>query len=287
MNREEFRKSVADLRGLKVDAKKMQVWFDGVLRTLEALGDQKEAIGHPGHRGTARESPLQDVLNEMLPQGIVAAKGFALTPLMAASKEQDLLTVDRNVAGTVLPGESLHYPIEACLASMQVKSRLTRSTIREAIVNCVSLKGLGMFEEDARWHSKNDGLCYAVFGYGSDFDLTRLAEVINEELEEVDRDLWPNLFYVLGNGLLIPADDQGAISLGNETMFTGAKFRTVTPMGVEPALAESEAYPFLWFLTNFIDHCTSERELRKSPRYKQYWLRLFTLHGKLKKERGV
>ena len=56
-------------------------------------------------------------------------------------EEQDLLLVDRNIGGRLLPGES-YFPIEPCLASVQVKSTLTRTQIRDATVNCISIKRL-------------------------------------------------------------------------------------------------------------------------------------------------
>lgn len=44
---------------------------------------------------------MLDLLEEMLPSELVAVKGIALTALMAESKEQDILIVDRNAAGTI------------------------------------------------------------------------------------------------------------------------------------------------------------------------------------------
>ncbi len=282
MNRDEFKREIRKLDGLKIDATKMEKWFEGTLGMLDSLARQKDTIRHPGHRGSSRETPLLDVLDDMLPGGMVAVKGFALTDLMAVSKEQDILIVDRNVAGAILPGGSGHHPIEACLASIQVKSRLTRSTIRDATVNCVSLKRLGMFDDEAPWNSKNHGVCFGVFAYQTDYTLEKLAEVVNEELQSVERDLWPNLFFVLGEGMLIPADDQKRISMGSETMFTGSKFCTVGDMGLVPALGRSSAYPFLWFLTNIIDHCTAQRKVRENPAYKRYWLKLFQVHAAIR-----
>ena len=246
MNDDEFERQIAEqFGGLKVDATKMEKWFEGTLEMLASLARQKDTIHHPGHRGSSREMPLLKVLGEMLPGGLVAVKGFALTDLMASSKEQDVLIVDRNVAGAILPGGSLHFPIEACLASIQIKSRLTRSTIRDATINCVSLKSLGMFADKAPWNSKNHGICFGVFAYRTDYTLEKLVDVVNEELESVERDLWPNLFYVVGEGMLILADDQSRIPMDNEMMFTGSKFCTVGDMGLVPALGRSSAYPFL------------------------------------------
>ena len=287
MNQDKFRKEIAKLRGLSVDAAKMQTWFEGTLGVLDSLGKQKEAIVHSGHRGSSREELLLNVLKEMLLSGLVTDKGFALNSLMAVSKEQDILIVDRNVAGTILPSDGRdgrHFPVESCLASIQVKSRLTKATVREATVNCVSLKCLGMFDEDTPWNSENHGVCFAVFAYQSSYGLAKLAEVVNEELDTVERDLWPNLFYVLGKGMLVPADAQERIPFDNDTMFTGSKFCTVGDMALTPTIGRSPAYPFLWFLTNIIDHCIAQRELRECPSYKNYWLRLFKIHAELRQK---
>ena len=262
----------------------MEKWFEGTLGMLDSLGKQKDSIHHPGHKGSLREKPLRDLLEEMLPLGLSPLKGMALTALMAESKEQDILIVDRNAAGTILPGRSRHFPIESCLGSIQVKSRLTRATIRHAAVNCMSLKTLGMFDGEVPWNSKNHGVCFGVFAYQSDYRLAKLAEVVNEELSSVQRDLWPNMFYVVGEGMLIPADDQARIPMDNETMFTGAEFCAVDEMALLPSMGKSPAYPFLWFLTNIIDHCIAQTKVRDSPRYKQYWLRLFHIHAAVNKE---
>lgn len=182
------------------------------------------------------------------------------------------------------PGRSRYFPIEACLASIQVKSRLTRSTIRHAAVNCVSLKTLGMFDDEVPWNSKNHGICFGVFAYRTQYRLPKLAEIVNEELECVERHLWPNLFYVVGEGMLIPADEQERIPMENETMFTGSKFCAVGNMALVPTLKRSSAYPFLWFLTNIIDHCVVQRKACESPVYKKYWLQLFQVHVEIREE---
>ena len=180
MNRDKFKVETEQLSGgLKVDSTKMEKWFEGTLGMLDSLGRQKESIRHPGHRGSSREKPLLDLLEEMLPSSLVALKGIALNALMAESKEQDILIADRNVAGAILPGRSRHFPIECCLASIQ-----------------------GMFDDEAPWTSKNHGVCFGVFAYRSNYGLAKLAEVVNEELKSVKRDLWPNIFYVVGRACL-------------------------------------------------------------------------------------
>ena len=271
MNREKFLQKVSKLgTGMEVDAHRMPKWFEESLKALEAFGKQKEGVKHPGHRGASRENPLQGLLDRMLPATVSVEKGFAVNRWMAESKEQDLLVVDGNISGRLFPEED-YFPIESCLASIQVKSNLTRAEIRKATVNCASIKrlfGWPLVEEE-KSDDAYDTLCYIVFSYGSNLGLERLAQVVNEEMEGVRRHFWPNAFYVLGKGMLIPGDDH-RVPLDSRTMFTGSKFRTVAGFNV-PGVGESEAHSFLWFLSNIIDHCFTQRGERKSPSYKSYW----------------
>ena len=71
------------------------------------------------------------------------------------------------------------------------------------------------------------------------------------------------MFYVLGKGLLIPGHD-GGVPLDRSTMFTGPRYRRVREHGA-PGLPVSEAYPFLWFLSNIIDHCWNSVATGRAP----------------------
>ena len=286
MDRERFRTTVEELtRAAKVNFKMLPKWFEATLHTLDALGKQKAGVHHPGHRGTAREHPLQDVLANMLPSSLLIEKGFAINRFMTESKEQDLLVVDQNIGARLLPEEN-YFPIEPCLASIQVKSTLTRTQIRDAAINCISIKRLFGWPVVSKEESdpEYDKLCYAVFSYGSRSTLETLATVLNDELSAVSRHLWPNMFYVLGKGLLIPGHG-GGVPLDRSTMFTGPTYQHVKEHGA-PGLPVSEAYPFLWFLSNIIDHCMEQRGAREGPSVQRYWFTGIDLQTRINTERG-
>ena len=272
MNDEEFQKAAADLTGgVKVDFQKLPKWFEGILGTLETLGKQKAGVHHPGRRGTAREHLLGGVLAEMLPSWFTIETGFAINHYSIESKEQDLLLVDEHFGSRLLPEENC-FPIESCLASVQVKSVLTRSAIRESTINCMSIKRLFGWPLVPQEQSDGeyDKLCYAVFSYASDLTLEKLAIALNEELSTISRHLWPNMFYVLGKGLLIPGEDKG-VPLDASTMFTGPKYLHVEGISA-PGLPSSEAYAFLWFLSNILDHCSEQQDKREKLSLQRYWL---------------
>ena len=286
MKRDEFLAKVHKMGvSMPVDTHRMSRWFEATLKSLEALGKQKEGVDHPGHRGTSRENPLQQLLDQMLPTTMSVEKGFALNRWMALSLEQDLLIVDSNIAGKMLPDES-YFPTESCLASIQVKSKLTRTTIRDATVNCVSIKRLfgWPLADQEKSDDAYDSLCYSVFSYGSDWELDRLAKIVNEEMEGVRRHFWPNAFYVLGKGMLIPGEAHG-VPLDNATMFTGSTFVAMSEAG-GPGMEQSDAHPFLWFLSNIIDHCFVQRSERDSPSYKSYWFQTIAAQVAINRKRG-
>ena len=164
----------------------------------------------------------------------------------------------------------------------------TRSARRAQARSLTALETIGIHLNIALGPSNEVGppnlskLCYAVFSYGSPSTLDRLAAVLNDELARVDRPLWPNMFYVLGKGLLIPGDDRG-VPLDRSTMFTGPRYRTVHDVSA-PGLPVSEAYAFLWFLSNIIDHCMEQRRNRESPNLQRYWFSALQIQTRLHTE---
>ena len=108
MKRAAFLQKMHELDGgLRVNVRRMPEWFEKTLRVLEALGEQKGGVDHPGHRGTARENPLQQLFDQMLPATLSVEKGFAVNQFMAQSREQDLLVVDRNISGLIVSRRKL------------------------------------------------------------------------------------------------------------------------------------------------------------------------------------
>ncbi len=79
MNRYEFETKVKELRSIqKMDVRRLPNWVEGNLKALDALGEQKASVHHPGHRGSSREDILKKILDDMLPRPMKVIKGFAM-----------------------------------------------------------------------------------------------------------------------------------------------------------------------------------------------------------------
>ena len=264
----------------RVNVTLLSDWFARTLEALNSLSEQQSAIPHPGYRGQSREELLSELLEPMLPESLHLTKGFAVDRLLGMSKEQDLMVLSRNSAMSLMPRRSC-FPIHSCLASIEVKSNLNIGEIRKAILNCVSVKKrLRDLPTKTMDEDPIGQYCYAIFAYTSRRTLEGVAGTFNEALVDVPHCLRPNLVYILGRGMLIPSESK-TIQLALDQMFQRADFRPVPNMGAPPSIPATEAYAFLWFVTNIIDHCLRERERRPAFLFREYWETVLMLQERI------
>ena len=271
MNKSEFEDKLnSALSTSEINVKLLSNWFNKILEVLNTVAEQHSSIEHPGRKGQSREDILTEQLEPMLPKSLQITKGFAVDRNLTVSKEQDLLVLSRDSGMSLIPGQP-YYPIHSCLASIEVKSNLTLAEVRRAILNCISVKKLLTDHFPKTIEDEHIGrYCYAIFAYNCGKHLEGLAGDFNDALESVPHHLRPNLVYVLGRGMLIPSETPN-ISLGIDQMFTDAVFRPVPEMGAPPSIPATEAYAFIWFLTNIVDHCLKERKVRPQFVFRLYW----------------
>lgn len=276
MNRQEFSKQLSEqLQSNTVDISFIPLWFDSVLEQLSSLLKQQANIRHPRHLGDAREFSLIPIFNQLLPSSFCAKKGYAVNVHTTASLEQDCLILDSNTAGAlVVAGHVSYYPIESILASVQVKSRLTLSEFRKAIINAVSIKKLlyGDAYSNTRVKDQNQELCYAIFAYDASLSFRHIIDIANELVIDIPLHLRPNLIYILGRGLVLPGTNTGELDIRYDQMFSSGKYTGLPYLGTD-FIKDSEAYAFLWFITSIVDHCIRERNKRVLPSYLSYVVR--------------
>ncbi|MBL1376947.1 DUF6602 domain-containing protein [Zobellella iuensis] len=272
MNREKFENELKiQLSSNSVDISFLRRWFDKTLESLRSISEQRSEISHPRHRGDAREIDIQGVFEKIFPDALPLRKGFVLNSHTTVSREQDIIVTSGDTAGTLIQaGEVSYFPIESCLASIEVKSNLTLPEIRKSIISCVSVKKLlyGDGFSNERADEQKDEFCYAIFSYGYSKSLSHAAEQFNTLLSDVPFHLRPNLIYILGKGLLIPGHEAG-LELKYEQMFYQGEFRALPSLGTA-FIKKTESYAFLWYVTSIIDHCLNEKSNRKPPSYLSY-----------------
>jgi hypothetical protein len=272
MNKDKFEKELqAELLSNSIDIPFLRRWFDKTLEILQTLSKQRLGISHPRHRGDAREIDIQGVIEDLFPAALPLKKGFILNKHTTISHEQDIIITNGDTAGSLIQAGGVSYfPIESCLASIEVKSNLTLPELRKSIINCISVKKLlfGDAFSNERKENQKENYCYAIFAYEYSRNLDQAATQINSLLVNVPYHLRPNLVYILGKGLLIPGDDAG-LDLKYEQIYYEGEFKTLPSLGTA-FLKKTESYAFLWFVTSIIDHCLNEKSKRHSPSYFSY-----------------
>jgi hypothetical protein len=195
--------------------------FEAGLLELEAGFLKNDALRHSGSKGTNRENVLSDFLESNLPSRYGISRGEAIDIKDNVSPQLDILIYDKTRSKPFLSEENTVIPIEALLASIEVKSNLTSQEIEKSVVAAAKLRGLRPFGEAGRAKNfeKNNPrtarVFHCLFAYKSDLapgedQLTREFKRISEALKTrsisfdcIDR------VYVMGCGMIHLENQKG------------------------------------------------------------------------------
>lgn len=104
----------------------------GALDRALALGNE----GHAGLRGTLREILMSELLEPLLPPEAKLGTGQLVAQDGTLSPQIDVLIYARSIMPPSLFNESTgFFPIESCLYTIEVKSRLTGADLKSTIAN--------------------------------------------------------------------------------------------------------------------------------------------------------
>lgn len=110
--------------------------FVAVSKKMTAEFERTVATGHRGARGALRETAVRDFLETHLPTRFGVGTGELVHPANLCSKQCDVVVYDRLNTPRLMPDEQHSlFPMEAVLAVVQVKSRLSATDLRDAFDN--------------------------------------------------------------------------------------------------------------------------------------------------------
>lgn len=98
---------------------------------------------HGGELGDAREAFLRDVLRRVVPDLYHIGTGQLVDTAGNRSRQIDVVVARKDFPILSFAGDKKLYPIEAVLATIEVKSHLDRNTLGDALENCASVADLG------------------------------------------------------------------------------------------------------------------------------------------------
>ncbi len=139
-------------------------WFDSLEDTLRQDAKAKGLLGHPSMIGAAREFVIKRVLGSFLPPALHVGSGRIVANEAAASPQVDVVVFDPRFPYLRTDDGQALYPVEGVIATIEVKSELSKSHLLDALGKCVAVASLpvGIITADleaemrrVEWYSHN------------------------------------------------------------------------------------------------------------------------------------
>lgn len=168
--------------------------------------DVTQKVEHMGLRGAAREDVLKDVIRQLIPEKYRVGSGLIVDVDNTQSRQQDLFIFDAFNSPIFMRTESSSViPVESVYATIEVKSTLTKTTLKQSIENIQSVKTLKHTElvNSASISSRHNTILGTVFAYTSDSSLEAIAHNVNEICTTIPISEQPNFICVFDKGLIV------------------------------------------------------------------------------------
>ena len=104
--------------------------------------DRNGKLIHPGEFGTYREKIIKAFLEPFLPTRLAIGSGFIITSKDRISSQCDIIIYDKAHTPIVENGEQKFFPVECVAGVIEVKSKLTKSTLKDALIKLTKVKEL-------------------------------------------------------------------------------------------------------------------------------------------------
>lgn len=177
---------------IKSAAKKMQIEFEEIT----------SQVNHRPTKGDFRENILKDFLKKYLPENFGICKGIVIDVDGNQSNQQDILIYDKSFTPRFLHTDDENVlPIESILATIEVKSTLTREELRKALDNIKSIRSL-----NKSFSSGQVITTYHPFGFIFSYDsinMENLIEVYRVFFRQSTSDSLPTLICSLQKGCIL------------------------------------------------------------------------------------
>jgi len=178
---------------------------------------------HAGEFGTYRENILRDFLRLAVPARLELGSGFLINAAGDVSTQADIVVYDRSAVPRIESNEHQRFfPVEGVCAIGEVKSRLSKTALREALNKLARVKAkadhvsstIPIFRSHvlkdspfARESIPYDQLFSFLVCEGFDFDPTSLANEVGGWYEpDIKEHHKHNMVFSVENGLLLYVD---------------------------------------------------------------------------------
>jgi hypothetical protein len=185
--------------------------FGAALREFGVALVKSDAIKHRGNKGSSREESLRSFFRERLPSRYAVVQGEVVDLRGQTSPQLDVLFFDQSQNFALVADTSHILPAEALLASIEVKSKLTKAEIEKSAAAAELLRKLQPFGRNLAGTDIGDlasrmsvaRYFHCVFAYDTDLATDNWSNREAERFKTLCGDTHAiDAVYVLDRGLL-------------------------------------------------------------------------------------
>lgn len=125
-----------------VKSKIEQFEYDYIKLSRQIFVNSEGKLIHPGEFGVYREGIIKDFLCPFLPTRLTIGSGFIITSKNRISTQCDIIIYDKENTPLIENSGQRFFPVECVAGVIEVKSKLTKSTLKEALVKLAAIKEL-------------------------------------------------------------------------------------------------------------------------------------------------
>lgn len=176
---------------------------------------------HPGEFGMYREKIIRELLAPFLPTRLAISSGFIITATNNISTQCDIIIYDREHTPVIENGEQRFFPVECVVGVIEVKSKLTKSKLKEALLKLSSIKNLRNdiennpyvfkdYKGDSSFNAKNkvrDQMATFLICESVDMDIEKDLDTFFEDTYKgIDKSLFHNMILDINRGCFLYFD---------------------------------------------------------------------------------
>lgn len=183
--------------------------------------DSSGKIIHPGEFGTYREKIIRNFLKPFLPTRLDIGNGFIITSKDRISSQCDIIIYDKEYTPIIENGEQKFFPVECVVGVIEAKSKLTKSTLRDALIKLSKIKDLRNdidnnpyifknYSGDSAFNPKlkvRDQMATFLICESIEMDIEKeINSVFSDIYKEIDKSLFHNMILNIDNYCLLYFD---------------------------------------------------------------------------------
>ena len=177
---------------------------------------------HPGEFGIYREKIIGNFIAPFLPSRLGIGTGFIITSKNRISTQCDIIIYDKDNTPIIENGEQRFFPIECVVGVIEVKSKMTKSKLKEALLKLSKIKELKNdigtnpyvyrnYKADGIFNPKTyvrDQMATFLICESIDIDIEKEIDTLFASIyKDVDKSLFHNMILALNSGCFLYCDE--------------------------------------------------------------------------------